>query len=283
MSFFFTPEFEPLMPRYESIAKSALPQLSAQIEELCARSPQPHTFVNEAGIAHYSNLIENIDSSEEEIELALKNTPQAFPGCSSDHTRLIAAPVLARRAVFSNQDLECSYSGDILQSIHCSLVSGMPEGSRVIGEGAKQLVGGQFRCDEVVVGKHLAPPPSRIPPLLNRYSACYDAIGMSGSLRFVAIAAAHHRLMWVHPFLDGNGRLARIHSEWLFYHCANKHPATQNLNREIFKTVDEYRRKLSLADAPRQGSNDGRGALSEKYLIGFCEYFLSVMVRALQY
>lgn len=270
------------MPRPEAIAKSALPQLSAQIEGVCAGRPQPNRQANEADIAHYSNLIENIDSYVEEIEQELKNTGQTSHDRVSDHARLITAPVHARRSVFSNTDLKCLYSSELLKLVHLSLVSSMPKSACVLDEGAKQLVGGQFRCDEVIVGKHLAPPPRRIPSLLNRYSAYYDAIGVSDPLRFVAIAAAHHRLMWVHPFLDGNGRLARIHSEWLFYHCANKHPATQNLNREIFKTVDEYRSKLSLADAPRQGSYDGRGALSEKYLIGFCEYFLSVMIRALR-
>ena len=26
----------------------------------------------------------------------------------------------------------------------------------------------------------------------------------------IAVAAAHHRLLWIHPFLDGNGRVARL-------------------------------------------------------------------------
>jgi Fic family protein len=33
--------------------------------------------------------------------------------------------------------------------------------------------------------------------------------------RLVAIAAAHHRLLWIHPFADGNGRVARLLSHAL--------------------------------------------------------------------
>ena len=28
--------------------------------------------------------------------------------------------------------------------------------------------------------------------------------------KIIAVAAAHHRLLWIHPFLDGNGRVARL-------------------------------------------------------------------------
>ena len=30
--------------------------------------------------------------------------------------------------------------------------------------------------------------------------------------RILAAATAHHRLLWIHPFLDGNGRVARLMS-----------------------------------------------------------------------
>ncbi|MGI4742086.1 MAG: Fic family protein [Janthinobacterium lividum] len=34
--------------------------------------------------------------------------------------------------------------------------------------------------------------------------------------RIVAIGAAHHRLAWLHPFLDGNGRVMRLFSDAAF-------------------------------------------------------------------
>jgi Fic family protein len=33
--------------------------------------------------------------------------------------------------------------------------------------------------------------------------------------RLVAIAASHHRLLWIHPFSEGNGRVARLLSHAL--------------------------------------------------------------------
>jgi len=36
--------------------------------------------------------------------------------------------------------------------------------------------------------------------------------GLSKVESILATAAAHHRLVWIHPLLDGNGRVARLMS-----------------------------------------------------------------------
>jgi Fic family protein len=38
----------------------------------------------------------------------------------------------------------------------------------------------------------------------------YSRLGKSESI--LGAPAAHHRLAWIHPFLDGNGRVARLMS-----------------------------------------------------------------------
>jgi Fic family protein len=38
----------------------------------------------------------------------------------------------------------------------------------------------------------------------------YSALGRAETI--LAAAAAHHRLLWIHPFADGNGRVARLMS-----------------------------------------------------------------------
>ena len=34
-----------------------------------------------------------------------------------------------------------------------------------------------------------------------------------GEATLVAMAAAHQRLGWIHPFVDGNGRVMRLHTQ----------------------------------------------------------------------
>lgn len=49
-----------------------------------------------------------------------------------------------------------------------------------------------------------------VPAFLAHWAQAY-AGASRGELTLVAIAASHYRLAWVHPFLDGNGRMARLH------------------------------------------------------------------------
>ena len=60
------------------------------------------------------------------------------------------------------------------------------------------------------VGEHIAVSPGALPRFLPRLEAVYDRLGKAETI--LAAAAAHHRLLWIHPFLDGNGRVARLMS-----------------------------------------------------------------------
>lgn len=65
-----------------------------------------------------------------------------------------------------------------------------------------RMVPGQWRKKEVQVGQHVAISPGAIPRFLERFENAYRNLGRSSGL--LAVAAAHHRLLWIHPFLDGN-------------------------------------------------------------------------------
>jgi hypothetical protein len=51
-----------------------------------------------------------------------------------------------------------------------------------------------------------------------------------------------------------------------------------SVSRGLAKTVDRYKSTLMLADEPRHGDLDGRGALSTLRLHEFCEYFLGTCI-----
>ncbi|MGE0467654.1 MAG: Fic family protein, partial [Steroidobacteraceae bacterium] len=72
------------------------------------------------------------------------------------------------------------------------------------------VVPGQLRMRTVAVGRHVAPAPEDLPAFMGRFEQAYDATRLTKPRRVIAVAAAHHRFLWIHPFLDGNGRVARL-------------------------------------------------------------------------
>ena len=131
---------------------------------------------------------------------------------------------------------------------------------------------GVWRDHDVQVGRHVAPAWQSIAAFFERYDSVYARVA-DGEDHMIAIACAHQRLAWIHPFVDGNGRAARLQSH------AVLGPVTQGLwspNRGLARRRDEYYARLADADAPRQGDLDGRGNLSESGLRRWVEFFLGV-------
>ncbi|MCB4757315.1 MAG: Fic family protein [Elusimicrobia bacterium] len=76
------------------------------------------------------------------------------------------------------------------------------------------------RPNAVFAGGHLIyhPPPPEAAPMLTR--GLLDWINSAPAEEdhpIVAAAIAHHRLVSIHPVMDGNGRLARSLESWLLY------------------------------------------------------------------
>jgi Fic family protein len=106
------------------------------------------------------------------------------------------------------------------------------------------------------------------------------------SQRIIAIAAAHHRLTYIHPFIDGNGRVSRLLSHAMIHKGGIGGMGLWSISRGLargLKDKSEYKRMLNYADSPRQGDRDGRGNLSESALKDFSEWFLSVALDQIRF
>jgi Fic family protein len=101
--------------------------------------------------------------------------------------------------------------------------------------------------------------------------------------RIIAIAASHHRLAWIHPFLDGNGRVVRLYSDACFMYEKIDASGLWSISRGLARTKDTYREKLANADLVRYNDYDGRGNLSNKMLVEFCIYFLNTAIDQVDY
>lgn len=141
---------------------------------------------------------------------------------------------------------------------------------------------GEFRAEHVRVGDHIAPAPTEIAAMLERLCETYKDAAVSRVYRTVAVAAAHHRLLWIHPFLDGNGRVARLFSHAMLREWGIG-SELWSAARGLARNVEKYKRRLADADEPRRGDLDGRGNLTDSGLAAFCSFFLDVCIDQVQF
>jgi Fic family protein len=151
------------------------------------------------------------------------------------------------------------------------------EGTRQI-----QIVPGEWRTGDVVVGQHIPISAPAIESFINRFAAGYRLERLSRIDRAIAVAAAHHRLVWIHPFYDGNGRVARLFSHAMFREIGIG-TSLWSISRGLARSKDRYRAVLANADLPRWNDLDGRGNLTTKGLQAFCEFFLTTCIDQVQF
>lgn len=140
----------------------------------------------------------------------------------------------------------------------------------------KRLVPGELRRDEVEVGRHIPPAWSSLDTFMKRFEHCYQAATKGSVERVIAAAASHHRLAWIHPFLDGNGRVTRLFTHAYMIQAQIDGHGLWTVSRGLARSRDTYMAALAGADEHRRSDLDGRGNLSNKGLVDFCKLFLRV-------
>ncbi|MBN3791680.1 Fic family protein [Burkholderia sp. Ac-20353] len=140
---------------------------------------------------------------------------------------------------------------------------------------------GEWRTRGVRVGNHVPPDPARIPALMQRWHDAYRH-ARAGETALIALVAAHHRLAWIHPFLDGNGRTARLHTHIGLAGLGLTHGLWSPM-RGLARSQAQYYERLIAADQSRQGDLDGRGNLTEHGLVEFIEFFLGICADQIRF
>lgn len=166
---------------------------------------------------YYSNLIEGHDTRPVDIERALRADFVAEP--ERRDPQIEAAAHIAVQAAIDTGDLDTDAGPSALAAdIHRRFYERLPDSFRWVEEATSgrrvAVLPGRWREDNVQVGRHIVPAPDELAGWMARFDeAVPERFGRAE--RLVAIAAAHHRLVWIHPFADGNGRVARLVSHAL--------------------------------------------------------------------
>ena len=138
-----------------------------------------------------------------------------------------------------------------------------------------RIIPGELRHRDVQVGHHVAISPGALPRFLERFEKVYATVGQTESI--LSAAGAHHRFLWMHPFLDGNGRVARLMSHAILLETLET-GAVWSVARGLARNAQEYKRHLAECDLHRRNDLDGRGTLSEEALAAFTKFFLTVCI-----
>ena len=142
------------------------------------------------------------------------------------------------------------------------------------------VIPGALRQSHVQVGRHIAISPGAVPRFLDRFEAVHAKMGKTD--RILSAATAHHRLLWIHPFSDGNGRVARLMS-YAILHDALDTGGLWSIARGLARQEQQYKSLLAQADLKRRNDLDGRGNLSEEGLVAFAEFFLKTCLDQIQF
>lgn len=232
--------------------------------------------------SYYTNKIEGQHTKPADIERAIRRDFDADAALAKKQRLAVAHMEVEQQlehmvSALPARDL---FAPQWVSKIHALLYGRLPEDDRLTDDG-KPIVPGQYRRDEVTAGRHLAPSWKKVEGLVDGWAARYRALAGNEALA-VGIACSHHRLAWVHPFIDGNGRVGRLHSHLVFHSMG----LTQGLwspMRGLARTREQYYARLSNADLPRRNDLDGRGPLSQEELVAFAAYFLDVCLDQVRF
>ncbi len=239
--------------------------------------------------SYYSNLIEGHNTHPYDIVRAMREEYDAEPAKRNLQLESVAHITVQRNIEQKlREEPEVNIAGrDFLSYIHREFYRQLPAEFRVVKDpetgGECLVIPGEFREESVKVGYHHPPSPRLLKEFLGRFGEYYAPARHHGALKLVAAAAAHHRLMWIHPFLDGNGRVARLFTEAYFHRIPVYGFGLWSVSRGLARRNIDYKSDLSRADAPRRNDLDGRGNLSNEGLIYFCRFFLEVCLDQVEY
>ena len=277
-------QMEPMLP---STRGAALNDLAVEvIRQSAALSTVLHPVTRRAVTelvramnSYYSNLIEGHNTHPVDIERALASDYSHDPAkraLQMESAAHVEVQRLIEQQLAADPAIEIC-SPDFLGWIHRQFYERLPNEFRRVQTptGATKVVEpGRLRRDEVTVGRHLAPAFHSLRDFLQRFAAAYGNPALSAVDQIVAAAAAHHRLAWIHPFLDGNGRVTRLFTHAYLVKARVDGHGLWTVSRGFARNRDAYLAALAGADEHRRGDLDGRGNLSNQGLLDFCTFFL---------
>lgn len=227
---------------------------------------------------YYSNLIEGHDTHPVDIERALKDDYSR--DAAKRNLQLEARAHIAVQKWIDDGGLAGrAMTADGLLEMHRRFCELLPDDLLWVNDPdtdeRRPVEPGALRHRDVRVGQHIPVSPGALPRFLERFEQGYNRLGRTDGI--LAAACVHHRLLWIHPFVDGNGRVARLMSHAILLVRLDT-GGIWSVARGLARSESTYKAKLMACDQERRNDLDGRGHLSEEALADFTQFFLEVCI-----
>jgi Fic family protein len=239
--------------------------------------------------SYYSNLIEGHNTHPYDIVRAMQKEYDTEPAKRNLQLESVAH-ITVQGSMEKRLQEEFGtniVSQEFLCYLHREFYKLLPEEFLIVTDPdtgrESRVVPGELRMEPVKVGRHVPPESRSLAAFLERFGEFYAPDRHHGAAKLVAAAAAHHRFMWIHPFLDGNGRVARLFAEAYFHRIPVDGYGLWSVSRGLARRNADYKAALAWADVPRRNDLDGRGNLSNEGLVHFCRFFLEVCLDQVEY
>lgn len=275
----------------------SLAELSAESAAL-GSALHPRTAASLAALvrimnAYYSNLIEGHNTLPREIARALAGefdvdeTRRNLQLEAAAHVRVQAE--VDRLAAAG--ELPEPASRPFIQHLHREFYRDAPQAMLAVraNNASYAMRPGEWRSatsEDVVVGRHQPPSSERVDAFMAYFEERYRFAGLGKAARVLAMAAAHHRFNYIHPFPDGNGRVSRLMSHAMAHRAGIGAHGLWSISRGLARGLldrSEYKAMLDRADAPRESDLDGRGNLSQQELSEFVLWFLQICLDQVRF
>jgi Fic family protein len=221
---------------------------------LTKQSPQLRKQ-NRIKTIHSSLKIEGNTLTEEQITALIEN--KRVIGPEKDVLEVINAI-----KVYEKLDSYKFSSDKRFLKAHLELMNGLIESA---GKYRNQGVG----IVKGTIVEHIAPPFENVPHLMKDL---FEYVKDSDELTLIKSCVFHYEMEFIHPFLDGNGRMGRL---WQTLILMAEYPVFEFLPFEtlISKTQDEYYKSLALSD------KSGKSTYFIEYMLGVIEKSLETLLN----
>lgn len=288
-------DFSPFVPSEQALEASQLPdkavglatssaKLSGNLADATRNTIREYMAVINS---YYSNLIEGNKTRPHEIRAAQKGEYSEDPAKRDLQQESVSHIQVQNWIEEQAFDKDSLYAPEFFKAVHKQFYLGIPESLWLLRDQHNEVKGkvvpGEWRTELVDVGQHVPQDPVNITVLMQQFCEVYHPNRFAGDKKFIAAMCAHHRLVWIHPFADGNGRVARLFTDEALKSIGLESYGVWCLSRGIARSSDQYKTLLARADSSRQGDLDGRGVLSEKHLINFCDFMLDTAIDQIDY
>jgi len=251
----------PIVATYDKNIFSEIDSRQAQLYQYSSHNPTLRSAMKEFYYQHiyHTVALEGNGMSLEQIRVVIDHHTAVAGKSIQEHNEVIG---LSEALQYLNNSLLMKI-GELtlndVRSIH----------KRVMGH-ADPYIAGEFRSSQVFIGHHIPPDPSDVDEFMKGFE---DWINSPETLKLHPVefaALAHYRLVFIHPFLDGNGRTARllmnfilmrhgippvsieVQDRWVYYETltqANEgdvRPFVRFIARCTKRTLDEYIRAAQM-------------------------------------